>query len=153
MFLYSCLVAIIIAYNNYYIGTTYDPRRVSTPSPSWLYKSFAQNNGTVLVRNFIIQSLKHHHVFKESLYILYAYASYCRHADQSSRPSFAGLISKLSLPENELLGWTEQDIQATHPRAIILGATAEAASNLHSDLQRAYTTCDLDSSLSYLSTK
>ena len=54
------------------------------------------------------------------------------------RPSFKDINSQLtSLPEAELLKWTEED-RHTHPDADKLGADLDCAQDLYPDLQALY---------------
>ena len=53
------------------------------------------------------------------------------------RPSFADISTELSLPDTELLKWSEED-KSTHPEADKLGAELICAQNLYRDLQILY---------------
>ena len=61
----------------------------------------------------------------------------CRHPETFQRPTFSAIKQHLSLPEAELLRWTEED-KATHLEADKLGADLLCAQDLYKDLQMAY---------------
>ena len=53
------------------------------------------------------------------------------------RPTFSDISTNLSLPDTELLKWSEED-QSTHPGADKLGADLLVAQDLYRDLQVLY---------------
>ena len=53
------------------------------------------------------------------------------------RPTFADVSTNLSLPDTELLKWSEED-KSTHPGADKLGADLLLAQDLYRDLQVLY---------------
>ena len=53
------------------------------------------------------------------------------------RPGFADISTKLSLPDSELLKWSEED-KTTHAGADKLGADLLNAQHLYTDLQFLY---------------
>ena len=57
----------------------------------------------------------------------------------TKRPSFADVSDNLSLPDTELLKWSEED-KSTHPGADKLGADLLLAQDLYRDLQDTYKT-------------
>ena len=61
----------------------------------------------------------------------------CRHPVTSNRPSFAEISTNLSLPDTELLKWSEED-KSTHLGADKLGADLLLAQDLYRDLQFIY---------------
>ena len=61
----------------------------------------------------------------------------CRHPVTVKRPNFADISSELSLPDTELLKWSEED-KSTHPKANKLGANLLFAQNLYRGLQVLY---------------
>ena len=60
-----------------------------------------------------------------------------RHPATAKRPSFADISTNLSLPDSELLKWSEVD-KSTHPGADKLGADLLLAQDLYKDLQVLY---------------
>ena len=55
----------------------------------------------------------------------------------SKRPCFADVSNELSLPDSQLLKWSEED-KTTHAGADKLGADLDSAQNLYTDLQLVY---------------
>ena len=53
------------------------------------------------------------------------------------RPGFADISNELSLPDSQLLKWSEED-KTTHAGADKLGAHLDSAQNLYTDLQFIY---------------
>ena len=53
------------------------------------------------------------------------------------RPTFSDVSNNLSLPDTELLKWSEED-KSTHPGADKLGADLLLAQDLYGDLQVIY---------------
>ena len=60
-----------------------------------------------------------------------------RHPMTIKRPTFADVSTNLSLPDTELLKWSEED-KSTHPGADKLGADLLLAQDLYRDLQVLY---------------
>ena len=60
-----------------------------------------------------------------------------RHPLTFMRPSFTDISTNLSLPDTELLKWSEED-KSTHPGADKLGADLLLAQDLYRDLQDTY---------------
>ena len=60
-----------------------------------------------------------------------------RHPKPNARHSFADISTELSLPDTELLKWSEED-KSTHPEADKLGADLLCVQNLYRDLQVMY---------------
>ncbi len=67
---------------------------------------------------------------------------YFRHPISTSRPTFSKVVTWLSLPDSELLKWSEDD-KSVHPEATKLGANILYAECLYPDLQSQYKTLKL----------
>ena len=64
---------------------------------------------------------------------------YNRNPESFERPKFQDVSRQLSLPDSQLLQWSEVD-KTVHPEAAILGADLLSAQELYKDLQVKYET-------------
>ena len=70
-------------------------------------------------------------------FVMHTNDAYFRHPKTSLRPKFAAIGQQLSVPDAELLKWTEED-KSTHPKVDELGADLLCAQDLYKDLQEMY---------------